>query len=121
MTAQQWITVFVIIGLWYAFSLSSARTKNLERQRSRKKKNHKTHPMKTMYLNSLSSAEARAIEELRQINHDSLWGEAIAQTLNTDSPSEFRVLVAQLQSQNRDNPDVMKKILGPAYDSVMAL
>lgn len=44
MTAQQWITVFVIIGLWYAFSLSSARTKNLERQRSRKKKNHKPTP-----------------------------------------------------------------------------
>jgi hypothetical protein len=118
-------TMVIIIGLVYAFSPSPAleRARNLERQRARILRNQHRKirtKMKTIPV-TFSDAEQQAMASLEQVNLDTLWGAAIEEIIRTKDPIKFRVLVAQLQCQNRDNPTVMKKILGGAYDSIMAL
>ena len=69
----------------------------------------------------MSNAEKSAFEMLKQVDHDSLWNIAISNVCKDPSVMKFRRLVCDLKSQGNDNPDVMKKILGPAYESVIAL
>lgn len=79
--------------------------------------NKKSNPMQTQ----LSVSEKRVFEKLRNVSEESLWGLGIKKAIEANDPGRFRSLIEQLQSQAKDNRDVMRKILGNAYSSVMRL
>lgn len=72
-------------------------------------------------MNLLNENEQTAIDRLMAVNHDSIWGIAIRNVMAAFEVSKFRRLVCDLKSQNHDCPEVMKNILGDAYECVIAL
>jgi hypothetical protein len=68
----------------------------------------------------LTYKEKIARAALEKIEHESLWIMAINKVLTDFSVEGFRLLIHSLNSQASDNPEVMKRILGPAYESVIA-
>lgn len=72
-------------------------------------------------MNILNENEEQVIEMLKQLDHDSIWGIAIRNVMKAFEVSKFRRLVCDLKSQNHDCPEVMKNILGDAYECVIAL
>lgn len=77
--------------------------------------------MTTTTIEMLDYRESAALEMLRRVNTDSIWGEAIKKVLSNYSVARFRLLISSLLSQNDDNPTAMRRILGPAYQSVITL
>lgn len=71
--------------------------------------------------NFLTVPEIKALNELKHVDHDSIWGVAIKNTLKQNNPVVFRQLISDLLSQNNDCPPVMQNILGSAYSSVVGL
>lgn len=69
----------------------------------------------------LTAKEEYAWKKLEQVDEDSLWGNSIHKALEQQSVLVFRELIESLLSQNDDDAEVMKKILGKAYDAVMDL
>lgn len=69
----------------------------------------------------LNPAEVRALEELKKIDTESIWGIAINNVVKSDEPVLFRRLICELKSQASDCAETMKNILGNAYESVIAL
>lgn len=69
----------------------------------------------------LNPLEVRAFEELKKLDHDSIWGIAVKNVMQANDPIPFRRLICDLKSQANDNSQVMKNILGDAYESVVAL
>ena len=67
----------------------------------------------------LSNSEKRVFERLKNVSTESLWGLGIKKAIESGDPDRFLSLIEQLQSQARDNPEVMQKILGSVYSSVM--
>jgi hypothetical protein len=72
-------------------------------------------------MNILNQNEQVAAEKLKSIDHDSIWGIAIRNVMAAFEASKFRRLICDLKSQNHDCPEVMKNILGDAYECVIAL
>lgn len=69
----------------------------------------------------LTTPEVRVLNEFRHVTHDSMWGIAIRQTVQSNDPDEFRLLIKELKSQEKDNPPAMREILGSAYNSLVAI
>lgn len=69
----------------------------------------------------LNPLEVKALEELKKVDHDSIWGIAVKNVMKENDPVPFRRLISELKSQANDNSDVMKNILGNAYEPVIAL
>lgn len=69
----------------------------------------------------LTAQELYAWEKLEQVDEDSMWGQAIHKALEQQSVLVFRELIVSLLSQNDDDAEVMKRILGKAYEAVMDL
>lgn len=72
-------------------------------------------------MQQLSQPENEALEQLKQVKTESIWGIAISNVIKSDEPQRFRYLICELKSQAADCPETMKNILGPAYDSVVNL
>jgi hypothetical protein len=77
--------------------------------------------MKTTNINPLTTSENKAYALLTKVNPDTLWGLGIMKVISDFTPEKFRKLITDLKSQNKDCPEVMKAILGDAYESVIAL
>ncbi len=67
----------------------------------------------------LSAPEQKVFEALKKTKHDSLWNVAINKVVQSCDAGKLRELINQLQMQDKDNPPVMKIILGDAYDTVI--
>lgn len=72
-------------------------------------------------MNQLSIPEQTAFEKLKTLTTESIWSLAIKNVTDAFDPYRFRLLICQLKSQADDNPEVMKNILGDAYESVVSL
>lgn len=72
-------------------------------------------------IDGLTYREQIAVEALKNISHESLWIEAINKVMTDFSVENFRLLICSLLSQNDDNPVLMRRILGTAYESVVNL
>lgn len=70
---------------------------------------------------SLSEPEKKVFALFKNHEKDTLWSLAIRNVVRQPDVVRFRRLVAQLKSQNSDNPEVMKNILGESYEAVIAL
>ena len=68
---------------------------------------------------TFSQCEQQVLEALKTAKHDSLWNVAINQVIDSNDPVRLRELIVQLQSQNMDNPGVMRTMLGDAYETVI--
>ena len=60
---------------------------------------------------NLTPQEEKLLNCLTAVNPESIWGLSIHKVLSDFSKEKFRALVQQLQSQERDNPQVMREIL----------
>lgn len=69
----------------------------------------------------LNPLEVKALEELKKVDHDSIWGLAVKSVMKQNDPIPFRRLISELKSQANDNAQVMKNILGDAFEPVIAL
>jgi hypothetical protein len=71
----------------------------------------------------LNPLEVRALEELKKLNcvNENPWRIAIKKVVAENEPTKFRGLIIDLKSQAADCADVMKRILGDAYEPVVAL
>jgi|GEM_PF-2915113 len=74
-----------------------------------------------MTTTELTPKEKIALFALDFIDSDSLWLPAIRKVREQFNIEDFRLLIRSLLSQNNDNPAAMKRILGPAYESVVVL
>jgi hypothetical protein len=72
-------------------------------------------------MNQLSNSEQQAFEKLSAADVQGLWAPAIENVTKSNDVSMFRRLVCDLKSQANDCPEVMKNILGDAYESIVAL
>ena len=62
------------------------------------------------------------IELLKGVNPDTLWGVAIHKVVATEHSHRAMDLVIDLRSQARDNPAVMREILGDeAFHEIMSI
>lgn len=77
--------------------------------------------MQAKFKSQLSEREIKVFEQLSTLNSNSLWGLAITNVCADPDTYRFRDLVCQLKSQGNDNEEVMRCILGPVYEPVMAL
>ena len=68
---------------------------------------------------NLTAAEQRLVNALRGPRIDTIWSRAIQHVLDSEDVDRLHELARELQDQNRDNPALMKKILGGAYVEVM--
>ena len=73
------------------------------------------------FLNELSAPEQKAFEQLKELQIDSVWGLAIKNVCEKPGVMRFRRLICELKSQAHDCEEVMKSILGHAYEAVMLL
>ena len=69
----------------------------------------------------LNPVEVKAYEQLKKIDHDSIWGIAIKDVIKGNNPESFKELIRNLKSQANDNNKMMRNILGNAYESVITL
>lgn len=71
---------------------------------------------------NLTHQEEKFLNCLTAVDRNSIWGLAIHKVLGDVSEEKFRALVAQLKSQERDNPRVMREILNEGcYETLLAL
>ena len=102
-----------IIGLWLFYRIVF-----LPEQKA-KQKLRGSH---LSFTEEISTAEYVAYCFLCRIDKDSsLWGQAIYNVCSDPDVVRFRELIKQLKSQAADNPEIMKEILGSAYEYVMDL
>jgi len=67
----------------------------------------------------LKPTEEKLLHCLENVSPESIWGMAIHKALKEPTEQKFYDLVEQLQSQERDNPAVMKEILNtPCYEAL---
>ena len=59
----------------------------------------------------LTTAEKRMQKLLLSVDRKTIWGHAIHNVLE-NRPEFIKDLVQQLRSQQKDNPEIMKEILG---------
>lgn len=76
------------------------------------------HPLQ---LSQLDAAEQRAFKILQSVQGNSPWPVEIREICREGTAIEFRLLVQQLQEDARDNPAMMKTILGAAYEVIINL
>lgn len=70
----------------------------------------------------LSHDEEKAVEALRKVTHDSVYGQMIRDAFIDSSDGKFRQLFSEMLSQIDDNKDMMYQILGyDAYNSLIAI
>ncbi len=69
----------------------------------------------------LTPPEKQVFEQLRQLQHNSIWGIAISNVCEVPDVTRFRELIKSLKSQYNDNPEVMTSILGEVTPKVIAL
>lgn len=76
-----------------------------------------------MNLSNLSTQERLIYNELIHINHDSIWGRAITNTMHNDlTYDRFKLLLAELKDQAIDNKETMVDIVGERLtDRILAL
>jgi len=74
---------------------------------------------RALMQDSLSYEEQQLLNELRTIDHDSLWGLAIKNVISNPTVTSFRGLICQLKMQNNDCPEIMRSILQNAYNSFL--
>jgi hypothetical protein len=69
---------------------------------------------------NLTPQEEQLRKCLERVKQDSIWGVGIHQALGTNDEERFRGLIVQLQSQNADNPAIMRNILSDTcYDALV--
>lgn len=72
----------------------------------------------------LSRDEQKAVEALRKVTHDSVYGEMIRDAFIDESPEKFRQLFGDILSQMADkrSSGTIYQIIGKeAYDSLIAI
>lgn len=69
----------------------------------------------------LTENENAVLQELSKIENDSLWGIAIKNVVADPQPVRVLRLYYQLKSQACDNPQMMKNILGSAFNALIKL
>jgi hypothetical protein len=73
-------------------------------------------------MKELTINEIITLQLLKKVKGDNLWAAIIRVVVKQDDADKFRQLIEQLQSQAKDNPPIMKEILGvKIYKSVMDL
>jgi hypothetical protein len=69
---------------------------------------------------NLTPQEEQLRKCLQTVPQDSIWGVGIHTALKMDDEERFRGLIQQLQSQNVDNPVIMRGILSDAcYEALV--
>jgi hypothetical protein len=69
---------------------------------------------------NLTPQEAMLLNCLQAVPQTTIWGVGIQQALAAKDETRFRGLIAQLQSQNNDNPVIMRNILSDAcYEALV--
>ena len=60
---------------------------------------------------NLTPQEEQLRKCLERVTQDSIWGVGIHQALAANDAERFRGLIAQLRSQEKDSPQIMRNIL----------